>query len=227
MGIQQIRLLIIAAIVASGLLMQAVPTEGAPADPPPSGTGVSSSLQADEILTHLERTIAWFHRLQALEPEGGFSDVVSQDRLRATSTAALQLSFDFARAAVPLVNAPSNAGQSKPQADSTDSSLDRAVAKSAERVATLQSRLTDIDARRAHASASARGTLDAQRDEVEAALSLAKDVQGTVQNLAQFAARGTGAGQPGAGLAGQIAQLERSVPEARHTATKTPASSDA
>jgi small-conductance mechanosensitive channel len=228
MGIQQIRLLISSAIVASGLLMQTAPTEAAPAEPPRPAAGVSSSLQADEILTHLERTIAWFHRLQALEPEGGFSDVVSQDRLRATSTAALQLSFDFARAAVPLVSASSasDAGQSKPQGDSTDGNLDRAVAKSAERVATLQSRLTEIDARRAHAPASARGTLDAQRDEVEAALSLAKDVQGTVQNLAQFAARGTGAGQPGAGLAGQIAQLERSVPEARHTAAKSPISTD-
>jgi len=42
--------------------------------------------------------------------------------------------------------------------------------------------------------------LNAQRDEVEAALALAKDVQATIQNLAQFAARGGSNAGPGTGL---------------------------
>jgi small-conductance mechanosensitive channel len=177
------------------------------------------------VLAHLGRTIAWFHRLQTLEPEGTADDLVSRDRLRETSTGALRLAFDFGHAAIPLVNASSNPGESKSQGDSTEGGLGRAVARSAERVATLQSRLNDIDVKRAHASASARNTLNAQRDEIEAALALAKDVLATVQNLAQFAASGMVAGQAGAGLAGQIAQLERSVPEARHTSAKASASS--
>jgi hypothetical protein len=188
-------------------------------------SAVSSSLEPDEVLAHLGRTITWFHRLQALEPDAAVSDdLVARDRLRETSTAALQLSFDFARASVPLVKAPpqsegatADASGGSGSAASSPSNLERAVTRSAERVAQLQSRLTAIDADREKAKTKAeRDTLSAQHDEIAAALALAKDVQATVQNLAQFAARGSG-GQGTAGLAGQITQLERSVPEARRT----------
>jgi small-conductance mechanosensitive channel len=234
MGHQRFRALIRSIFCAlSAITIIAAAPDSGPTQP---------SMQADAILAHLNRTVAWFHRLQAIEPQAGPSDdLVSRDRLRQTSTTALQLAFDFARASVPLVNASESASASsaapaapesasKPQgdaADSSDASLDRAVARSTQRVAALQARLADLEAQRAHppASASARETLKAQRDEVEAALALAKDVQSTVQNLSQFATRGAGAGQAGAGLAGQIAQLERSVPEARHTTAKASASS--
>lgn len=187
----------------------------ADAEPPPA-------LQGDAILAHLSRTITWFHRVQTVEPDSGASeDLVSRDRLRETSTAALQLSFDFARAAVPIVKKSDAA----PANDPGESNLDRAVTRSAERIAALQKRLADIEAQRDHAKPPDRKMLDAQRDEVQAALALAKDVQATVQNLAQFATRGSGSMQGGGGLAAQIAQLERSVPEARHSSSTRPTTS--
>jgi hypothetical protein len=186
----------------------------ADAEPPPP------ALQGDAILAHLSRTITWFHRVQLVEPESGASeDLVSRDRLRETSTAALQLSFDFARATVPIVKKSDAAA---PTNDAGESPLDRAVTRSAERVAALQKRASEIEAQREHAKPADRKTLDAQRDEVQAALALAKDVQVTVQNLAQFATRGSGSAQGGGGLAAQIAQLERSVPEARHGSSTKP-----
>ncbi len=210
----------LAAIMALSLLI--VPVSGQTnrsAQPGP----VVQSLQSDAILAHLGRTVAWYRRLQTLQPDSDLNDdVVSRDRLRETSTSALQLSFDFARAAVPLANTSANAGQAKPPGESADanSNLDRAMARSTDRIAALQARLQDIDAQRAKASGTARDTLNAQRDEVEAALALAKDVQTTIQNLAQFAARGGSNAGAGGGLAAQIAQLERSVPEARRATTK-------
>src|SRR4029079_11825583 len=93
-----------------------------------------------------------------------------------------------------------------------------------ERIAALQKRLADIEAQRDNAKPAGPKTLDAQRDEVEAALARAKDVQATVQNLAQFATRGSGSAQ-GGGLAAQIAQWERSVPEARHSSSTRPTTS--
>jgi small-conductance mechanosensitive channel len=207
------RLISLCIIIASVGVVEAEP-------PPPP-------LQGEAILAHLGRTIAWFRRVQMVEPDTSApDDLVSRDRLRETSTAALQLSFDFARAAVPIVNKAASGAESakKPPTDTPDSNLDRAVARSAERIATLQSRLADLDTQRASAPAAQRKTLEAQRDEVQAALALAKDVQSTVQNLAHFAIRGSGAGQ-GGGLAAQIAQLERSVPEARHTSSSKPSTS--
>jgi small-conductance mechanosensitive channel len=231
-------------IVLLSALLEAAP---APAPTPASSssvpnTAVSSSLEADEVLGHLGRTIAWFRRVQTLQPDTNASDdLVSRDRLRDTSTTALQLAFDFGHAAVPLVQtkpdaaaggADAKASESAVSAADADSgantnttnpnaNLDRAVAKSAERVAMLQSRLNGIEAQRAGTSSpAAQKTLSAQRDELQAALALAKDVQATVQNLAQFAARGATTGQGSGGLASQIAQLERSVPEARRPTTR-------
>src|SRR6185312_4511760 len=95
--------------------------------------------------------------------------------------------------------------------------FDQAAARRGERVATLQSRLDDVNAELKRAPARARASLTGQRDQLIAALALAKDVQSTVQNLAQFAATSTAASDAVGALPVQIGELERTVPEARHT----------
>ena len=180
-----------------------------PASPqPPTST---------QVVAHVERTVAWFHRIQSLEQQPGLSDdVASRERLRQTSTSALQLGFDFARAAAALVKADASAA---PTADAQGGGrgFDQAAARLAQRVAGLQTRLADVATEISRASARSRAALIAQRDELAAALALAKDVQSTVQNLARFAAMSTAASETAGSLAAQVNDLERSVPEARHT----------
>ena len=181
-----------------------------------------SPLQSAQIVSHLERTIAWFRRVQTLEQQADHADdVVSRDRVHQTSLSALQLAFDFGRAAAAIVKTGPNAPAPAQDAPPAGRGFDQAATRLTQRVAALQSRLDDVNAALARAPARARAALQGQRDELGAALALAKDVQSTVQNLAQFAATSTAASDALGGLAVQINELERTVPEARHTSTKS------
>src|SRR5262249_55853055 len=94
------------------------------------------------------------------------------------------------------------------------SPVDQAAARIAARVASLQSQLTSLDAQLQQASGKVRPTLKAKREEMSAALDLAKEIQGTVGQIQRFEAttEAHASGTSG-GLAGQIADLRRSVPE--------------
>jgi small-conductance mechanosensitive channel len=94
--------------------------------------------------------------------------------------------------------------------------LDEASESLAQRVATLQSQLDDLKEQLAHARGKQRETLLAQQGQAEAALSLAREVQGSVQAMEDFEANSI-AGDNGnlSPLEGQIADIERSVPELR------------
>jgi small-conductance mechanosensitive channel len=173
---------------------------------------------ATDIVAHVERTIAWFRHVQSLEQQPELSDdVASRDRLHQISVSALQLAFDFARAAAALVKVDAGTPPAAADASGGGRGFDQAANRLAQRVADLQARLADVTSELARAPARTRAALIAQRDELDAALTLAKDVQSTVQNLAQFAATSTAAAEAAGGLAAQVAELERTVPEARHT----------
>jgi small-conductance mechanosensitive channel len=94
--------------------------------------------------------------------------------------------------------------------------LDQASENVAQRIATLQSQLDSLKEQLAHARGKARETLLAQQGQAEAALSLAREVQSSVQTLQEFEANSI-AGDNGnlSPLEGQIADIERSVPELR------------
>ena len=80
----------------------------------------------------------------------------------------------------------------------------------------LQAQQADLDARLAHASVRTRTALRAQRDQVTAALALEHEVQTTIGDLQQFQTSLTTLQGDGAkDLLGQIAELERAVPELR------------
>jgi small-conductance mechanosensitive channel len=175
---------------------------------------------ADQVVAHTSKTIDWYRRVIALQQlPVNPDDVVSRDRLSQTALTAVRLAFDFGRAAAAL--ASKTPQQSDAAGDDTPTGfggdLDKAAARLAERVNTLQAQQTALDNQLAHASAKDRETLLAQRGEVGAALNLAKEIQGTVGQIERFEENSTAEGSGGAnGLGGKIADLQRSVPEARH-----------
>ncbi len=167
-------------------------------------------LRPGEVLAHVNQTVDWYSQTQAVE---GLPDiaqnVVTRDRLRRAAVSVVQQAFLFGRAAATLLAAtPANG---PPQ-----SSLDQAVARINDRVSALQAQLTGIDAELGRATGKARTTLKAQRNDVEAALALEREVQSTVGQLQHFQTSGLVTQARGSeDLLGQIEDLERSVPEAR------------
>ncbi len=199
-----------AASVVISLLWPAFAAD-APSPPAPP-------LRTADIVAHLARTISWYRHVTAVEQSAQLpTDILARDSAQRTATRALQLAFDFARAAAPLVASGQPAASSTPPAGT---SMDRAAARAIERVANAERQIVEVDAELAKAGGQARATLTARRKELVAELNFAKQVQESVQGLRTLlSGRATG----GADLLGFVDRLERSVPEAlRGTQPQTP-----
>jgi small-conductance mechanosensitive channel len=186
----------------------------------PAGTSAPPSARVElpvspaQVIDHVSRTIAWYRRMMALQQIPADSDdIVPRDRLSQTALTSLQLAFDFGRAAGAMASTQPTADAA---ADASDqgSAIDRAAARMAERINELQSQLTAVDEQISHASAKNKEALVAKRGELGAALDLSKQIQGTVAQIQRFAETSDAhAGGAAGGLAAQIADLRKSVPE--------------
>src|SRR6185312_12602372 len=130
---------------------------------------------------------------------------------------------DFATAAARLIDA-SHAPADTSAIDSSDDAarLQRSATRAAGRVAGIQARLAALDSQIARAPARSQRELSAQRDELQSELNLSLEVEKTVLELQRFAANMAAHGIAGTGsLTGQIAEIERTIPEARRGATAT------
>jgi small-conductance mechanosensitive channel len=214
--------------IASVLLIAAaslspVPARGA--SPP------ATSIQASDVVAHLEQTIGWYRRISTDEPSTGVpGDILFREATQQNSTKALQLAFDFARAEAATFGSgtansnqpqPSGAGGTNPNPGSQD--MQAAASKAAGRVSMLQDRIKSLDSEIAKASGRSRATLTAQRSELQAELDLAQEIQTTIRDFTNFSG---GAGS-GGGLLGEINDLERSVPGAEHNPSNAPAGNPA
>lgn len=198
-----------------------VTTAHAQAAPKRATSTRAAPVSGDQVLEHLHRTIGWYHRLSTLSESSGLADnEVTHDRLQRTSLAAVQYAFDFATAAARLVDASHAPADTTSAADSSDDAarLERSATRMAGRVAALQSRLAALDDQIAHAPVRAQRGLAAQRDELQSEINLALEVQKSITELQRFAANLAAHGVAGtASLTGQVAELERGVPEVRHS----------
>jgi small-conductance mechanosensitive channel len=178
--------------------------------PPPSAPG-ELPVPPEQVVNHVSRTITWYRRIMALQQIPADSDdIVPRDRLSQTALTSLQLAFAFGHAAGAMA---ANA-QPSPDASDQGSAIDRAAARMAQRINDLQSQLTSVDEQLSHASAKDSEALVAKRGEINAALDLSKQIQATVEQIQKFEETSDAhAGGAAGGLAAQIADLRRSVPE--------------
>ncbi len=158
-------------------------------------TLAAAPIRSDDVIDHLEQTIAWYRHLQTVEQATG--DVLMRQSVHQASLKALQLAFDFARAESSLVAAD------QPQQNQTAGNLPQAASRATDRVNSLQARIDDLNK-----TAQKSAKLEAQRRQLIAELDLAKNIQTTIQTILNFSGTPTATG----GLAGQIDELERSVP---------------
>jgi small-conductance mechanosensitive channel len=171
--------------------------------------GFALAQSPQDVTANLEQTIAWYRQVTAAERMPVVaSDVLLRDSTVTTATQALQLAFDYAHAEAALLGGGTAGG-----GPAQNQNLDQAAQRAADRVNGLKTRISSLDDQIAKAPTKAREALEAQRNELAAELDLARQVQQTIQSMLSF--NGT-RGEGKAGLAGQIDELERSVPEAAH-----------
>lgn len=191
-------------------------TASAQVSPPPAG-----AVAGKDVLAHVRETILWYRHMSAVEQSaGGSGDVLVRESLRRKGIQAVQLAFDFARAETALLNAkPAPAEGETNQAGAAR--MQRVAARATERVAALESAIGDLGGAIDRAPARSRTTLIAQRQQLAAELSLAKQIQEAVRSLVAFS--GAVASDASGSLGAQLSQLERSVPEAVHARQSPPA----
>ena len=140
---------------------------------------------------------------------------------QARQAAAATAAASGGKAVPPKGSADSNspgtsavAAKGATQAQGFAGRLDEATENVGQRVAALQSQLDSVNEQLTHARGKEHETLLAQQAQAEAALRLAKEVLGSVQAMQEFEASSI-AGDNGnlSPLEGQLADLERSVPE--------------
>ena len=143
-------------------------------------------------------------------------DIVPRDRLSQTALTSLQLAFEFGHAAGAM--AATNNTQQSPDAADQGSAIDRAAARMTDRINDLQTQLTTVEEQISRASGKEKEGLVAKRGEISAALDLSKQIQGTVGQIQKFEETSDAhAGGASGGLASQVADLRKSVPEIRGT----------
>lgn len=202
-----------------GVTGPTVAATGGAQPPSPGAPAAVLPLTSDQVAAHLGETVDWFHHLATVEQlQVAASDTASRDKLHQQALTAVQLTLQFGKACAVLLDAQSRQAATRaPAATSTKGfagRLDQAAEDVGQHIATLQSQLDSLTEQLNHARGKERETLLAQQGQVTAALRLAKEVQGSIQSMEQFEASSI-AGDNGnlSPLDGQIADMERSVPE--------------
>jgi small-conductance mechanosensitive channel len=177
-------------------------------------------LRGAAVIAHLERMIAWYREVDALNTSAAAGgDVVLRDTAHQNALGALQLAFDFARAEALFKAQGRHSGSEDdsgaPSAESHN--VDQLSVRAAARVAGLQNKLGALDTALAKAPAKSRALLEAQKKVLDAQLTLAKEIQNTVAGMVNFVGSGAAGSGSSAGLAGQINDLQSTIPESRHS----------
>jgi small-conductance mechanosensitive channel len=195
-------------------------------------------LTSDQVAGHMGETVDWFHHLAAMEQlQIAAGDTAARDKLHQESLTAVELAFAFGKACAVLLDAQSRQAAQSAQTGATAAGatpagatpaatkgfagrLDQAAADVGQRVTALQAQLDGLNEKIAHTKGKERETLIAQQGQVTAALKLAREVQGSVQDMEDFQASSI-VGDNGnlSPLDGQIADMERSVPEVHADST--------
>lgn len=180
-----------------------------------------------DLIGFLNRSIEWYRQLTVEDrADSNPGDILLVDDDRQTALEILELSFEFARA-----DAQALAAQGAGQAALADApiqgryaALSQAAQKAANEVQQDQSAL-EADRRKLEtAHGAVRQKLQAEIDELQAALNLAEARNQTIHNILQFM---NGASGTAGNLGEQIDQLQHSVPELQAAKAKSGAQNGA
>jgi small-conductance mechanosensitive channel/flagellar biosynthesis/type III secretory pathway chaperone len=180
---------------------------------------VAVSARADQasdrtILAYLNKAMVWYRQQQthvALATDQ--ADLLAIEQERRIGREVMALAFDFARAFVALQpqQAQSQAG---PGGVPSPQEFIRLSNDAETRVLQLQAEIANLKRRIARANPRTRRALEQKVAETQSELQLAQAQQETIKTMVQFIGE-VGQGGATSGLLGQIAEMERSAPEAK------------
>lgn len=201
------------------LMVLLLAASGAPAQE--AGTPPAEPVKPADVIAHLQTTIDWYHAvLSVLQQPQANSSATTGDRLHQAAVEALQTAFEYARAQAALLHpAAAPAASEALTPGSSAANLQQVDGRLTQRITNLESELRDVETSLAQARAPDRAALASTRDSVNADLALARTMEASVQQILRFANAIQSDGTTPSALTAQIEALERSVPEARHTAT--------
>jgi len=191
-----IQLLIIAVIISGTALSESSP---------------SNPLGQQEVVTFLNETVNWYHA-RAVEQEIATNprDVVFVNDDRPLADQIVRLSFEFARASIPIVNNSSAPGdKSTPSGDTRRQALEQTASKLQDQYNKTRTELDALREKMDSAPPRRRKAVESQIAEVQSELAALQVRQEALRNIMQFIG---GAAEPG-GLASEIETFERSVPQ--------------
>ena len=197
------------------------------AQPTPPKPSSLLPLAPADILTHVRRSVDWYHDLSTVEQINlPGVDAGARSALQQQALESVHLALQFGKAAADILGREAQAqsagaagggggSTAKTGPQTMSAQLQQAAANFSAQETTLKSRIADIDVQRRRArGASARATLDAQRAGLVAALQLVQQIESNVAQLSHFQqSTVAGEGGPPKGMRAQLAALQHSVPE--------------
>lgn len=169
-------------------------------------------LDGNAILHNLNQIISWYrHATTGVQSVGLPSDTIYQDNTKSLGEQAVKLAFQSAKAETALITAQQKASGSQPSGETTQQqNLQQLEAKTSAQIDTLQSQLKTLDEQISRAPYAKRRALISQRDAAQSELELQKALLDAIQKMATFVETN---GEISGGLAGEVNQLARSIPE--------------
>ncbi len=172
-----------------------------------AGQPERSDIDAQQVLEHLNLTIAWYEHISAADQSTSIpQNVVLQDSVRQSSKQVVRRAFAFARAQAAFLGRQKSSNGSSAIAPAQAGSLEQAAAASNERIQRIQGQIDALNQQIAKTPRRKLPTLLAQRDTLTSDLAFAKLSQSVLKDMLQFASGNEKSG----GLLGQINLLASS-----------------
>ncbi len=178
---------------------------------------VSTNLDSSQVIEFLNQTIDWYRHVASEQRAAVESEdlVVASDNERMANQI-VRLAFDFARAEVELMTRQGNspASQNKNSGSSQYESLLQLQSRVEKRTLETQGELEALQRQIQVATGRKRRQLQAQADELQAELNLAKARLDALRSMAQFVSGANTTNLGASGLQAQVQALADSIPAA-------------
>ena len=165
------------------------------------------------IIRHLNTAITWYKQLSsANESAGQPSDAFYLENARTLAKQALQLAFQSAEAEASLLAAGKGGGSTAITSENSteQQNISKAAANTASLISQTQAQIEALKPQIERATGKKRQELTSQRESLQEQLDFNKALQEALQRLTTFM---SGSGAASGGLAKEIEDLKKSVPD--------------
>ena len=179
-----------------------------------AATGLDPSREGPAIIAHLNAVIQFYRSLhEPIQKAGEPNDVVYRDQAMTLAAQAGDLAFQSGRAEAAMLEGP--AGPASTGGSSTQQQMAATEANEEKRISELEGQEAALDRQIGAASPRAAAGLQAEKEQVQAALELATALRDALKRIMK-----TSGAAGGGGLSADIDRLQRSAPDLESSSSK-------